>query len=320
MRQPGTADDRRHSVLGKARRLSQLSLDAIETRELPRDDFGTYEVREVDVKTALTPCAMPGEPWSLNPYTGCSHACAYCYVPDVAHVERPRWGSYVLVKRNLPTVLSHEIHRKERRDVFLSSATDPYQPAEGTHQVTRKCLEILARADWPLGVLTRNPLVRRDALLLRRFTDVEVGMSVPTLDDELRRLVEPGAPTIEARLRTLRALADEGLDTYANLMPTYPLTGGFSPDDIARAFKDAGVKSVGAGAWRYLDTVVPVMRERLRGTGYEDVIATVQDRGYWQRTFRALERAFARAGVAFHVAYPEPHRQWAPLDWTAAER
>lgn len=221
---------------------------------------------------------MPGIPWSLNPYAGCSHACAYCCVPDVAHVERPRWGSYVLVKRNLPTVLSHEMHRKERRHVFLSSATDPYQPVEGTHQVTRKCLDVLLRHDWPLSVLTWNPLVRRDALLLRKFSDVEVGLSVPTMDDELRRLVEPGAPTIEARLRTLRALADEGLPTYANLMPTYPPTGGASPDDIARAFRDAGVRTVGAGAWRYLDTVMPVMRERLAGTQYEDVLATIAER------------------------------------------
>jgi DNA repair photolyase len=312
MRLTGTvrADDAKHSVLGKARPLQQAALDAFlaarPERLLPPAEFGPYEVREIESRSALTKCAMPGEPWSLNPYVGCSHDCAYCYVPDVAHVERPKWGSYVVVKRNLPTLLAHELQRKDRRDVFLSSATDPYQPVEGTHEITRRCLEILAKHDWPLTVLTRNPLVRRDATLLRRFGEVEVGMSVPTLDDEARRLVEPGAPPVEGRLRTLRALADEGLETYANLMPAYPLTGGHSPDDVANAFREAGVSAVYAGAWRYLDTVRPVLRQRVAGTAYETILGTVVEPGYYARMFRALERAFERARVPLKVAYPEP--------------
>jgi DNA repair photolyase len=209
--------------------------------------------------------------------------------------------------------------KRERKDVFLSSATDPYQPVEAEHQITRRCLEVLARKDWPLGVLTRNPLVRRDTLLLKRFTEVSVGMSVPTLDEEARRLIEPGAPPIEGRLRTLRQLADEGLATYANLMPAFPLTGGHSPDDVARAFRDAGVRAVHAGAWRYLDTVVPVLQKRLAGTSREDIVRTVQEPGYYARMLRSLERAFARVRVPLHVVYPEPNRGAAPMDWGERE-
>lgn len=271
---------------------------------LPRAEYGTYEVREVEVKTALTKCAMPGQPWTINPYTGCSHDCAYCYVPDVAHVERPRWGSYVLVKRNLPTILAREVQRKEKRSVFFSSATDCYQPAEATHFVTQRSLEILLRHDWPIAVLTRNPLVKRDAALLRKFSHVSVGMSVPTLDDEARRLIEPGAPTIEARLRTLRFLADEGLDTFANIMPAYPLTGGYSPDDVANAFREAGVKRVCAGSFRYLDSLLPFVRKRLEGSGLESITETIQSPGYYQRMLRSLERAFERARVPLDVWYP----------------
>lgn len=320
MRLTGGVNDARHSVLGKARPLQQASMDAFlagrPERLLPPDAFGTYEVREVEARTALTKCAMPGEPWSLNPYMGCSHDCAYCYVPDVAHVERPKWGSYVIVKRNLPTILAHEMQRKERRTIFLSSATDPYQPVEATHLVTRRCLEVMRRHDWPLGVLTRNPLVKRDATLLRSFTDVEVGMSIPTLDDDARKLIEPGAPNIEGRLRTLRALADEGISTFANMMPAYPLTGGHSPDDIARAFRDAGVSAVHAGAWRYLDTVLPVLRSRLAGSDHEALLATVAEPGYYARMFRSLEKAFERARVPLRVVYPEPRAGAAPMDWS----
>ncbi|HUR69395.1 MAG TPA: radical SAM protein [Candidatus Thermoplasmatota archaeon] len=317
---PVDADDARHSVLSKARALSQTSIGSFAAgqegaRLLPRADFGTYEVREVDARQALTKCAMPGEPWSLNPYMGCSHDCAYCYVPDVAHVERPKWGSYVVVKRNLPTLLAHELKTKEPREVFLSSATDPYQPVEGTHMITQRCLQVLQRADWPLYVLTRNPLVRRDAALLKGFTHCSAGLSVPTLDDEMRRVIEPGAPTIEARLRTLRALADEGLDTFANICPTYPLTGGVTPSDIASAFRDAGVKRVFAAPWRYLATVLPVLRERLPDAEGELFTRAVQDARYYQRLFRQLAAAFRGTGVECSTMEAEPSMGPNRLDW-----
>lgn len=304
-------NDAVHSVLSKARPLQQSSLEAFAQAHprydiLPSGSFGTYEVREVDVKSALTVCRMPGEPWSLNPYTGCSHACAYCYVPDVAHVERGRWGSYVLVKRNLPRVLARELKRKPRKDVFLSSATDPYQPAEATHQVTRRALELLARADWPLGVLTRNPLVRRDIPIFRRFSQIEIGMSVPTLDDEIRRLVEPGAPPIEGRLRTLRALADEGFPPFANLAPAYPPTGGITPRDVAEAFRDSGVRNVLALPWRYVASLKPFLARALSGTRYEPVVDQLEDRALFERYFRDLSVEFARVHVAFKSADLRP--------------
>jgi DNA repair photolyase len=312
------ADDARHSVLSKARALSQTSIGAFAASQqplLPRAEFGTYEVREVDAKSALTKCAMPGEPWALNPYMGCSHDCAYCYVPDVAHVERKKWGSYVIVKRNLPTLLAKEVQRRERREVFLSSATDPYQPVEGTHLVTQRCVEVLARADWPLYVLSRNPLMRRDAGLFRRFTECSVGMSVPTLDEEMRRRIEPGAPTIEARLRTLRQLTDEGLDTFANVCPAYPLSGGITPHDVAMAFHEAGVKRVFVAPWRYLASVLPVMRERLDAQAYDVLSRAVVDARYYARLFRQLRAAFRGTGVEISTMESEPSMGANRLDW-----
>lgn len=317
---PSPANDATHSVLGKTRPLSQSSLEVFSAghvdRLLPPSEYGTFQVREVDVKTALTKCAMPGEIWSINPYMGCSHDCAYCYVPDVAHVERRKWGSYVVVKRNLPTVLARELQRRERKEVFLSSATDPYQPVESQHRITRRTVELLLKHDWPMHVLSRNPLMKRDTDLFVQFTEFECGMSIPTLDEEARRIVEPGAPPIEGRLRTLRALADAGLTTFANIMPAFPLTGGHSPDDVARAFKEAGVSHASIGTWRYLDSIVPFLRKRLAGTGYEEMLATVQDVGYWHRTFRQMERAFERHGVPLSVVYPDPARGAHMMDWS----
>src|SRR5262249_7514922 len=156
---------------------------------------------------------------------GCLHRCAYCYVPDTMKVERKRWGNYVIVKQNAPALLRRELAAKARLTVHLSTATDPYQAVEGERQITRRCLDVLARRDWPLEARTRSPLVVRDAPILRRFTQLRVGLSVPTLDDAARRIVEPAAPAIASRLRALGRLADEGFTTFANYSPAYPPTG-----------------------------------------------------------------------------------------------
>jgi DNA repair photolyase len=295
-------DDARHSVLARARTGTQARLDPSGGTWVhdPPADPATYEVLEVEAKTALTDFGL-GSGYSLNPYMGCSHACLYCYVPDVARVERPRWGTYVIAKRNLPTLLARELRRRPRDDVFLSSATDPYQPAEGRHHITRACLELLARADWPLRVLTRSPLVTRDTEILRAFTDIDVGMSVPTLDDEARRVLEPHAPNIPGRLAALRRLADAGLRTHVSFAPAYPFTGGVTPEYVAEAFRDAGVHTVVAGPWRYLESLRDPLAARLRGTALEPMTTLVERPGYQRLLFRRLGVALERAGVGFEV-------------------
>lgn len=207
----------------------------------PRDDL---VVEEVTARTALTPCTYPGLTWSLNPYLGCAHACSFCYVPDVRHEDRDAWGGYVEVKRNLPAVLHDELDTKEEGLVSLSTATDPYQFAEARCRVTRRCLAVLADADWPVGVLTRSPLVTRDLDLLDRFSDRRVGLSVPTLDDAARAAFEPHAPAVEARLSTLAELADAGLEPFVSFAPAYPPTGGWDAASIADALAEAGVACV----------------------------------------------------------------------------
>lgn len=313
-------DDRKHALLRRARSDHQAELGLFQDGASKRDEQRRVdprlagEVQEVTVKTALTRCALPGEPWSLNPYMGCAHDCVYCYVPDVAKVERERWGSYVVVKRNLPTVLAKELKAKEPRPVFLSSATDPYQPAEGVYEVTRRSLRLLQRSGWPVRVLTRSPLVRRDLDLLTRIEDLKVGMSVPTLDESARRVIEPGAPPIKGRLETLRALADAGLEPFVNIAPAYPFTT-FGPREFAAALKDAGVAQVLAGKWRYLKGVLPALRHYADGSSYAEFEAVVQDETYYDRMFRSLRAAFEREGIPFRVmGDPSRDPTWQTLE------
>lgn len=298
---PVITDDATHPTLRRRHAVQQVDLlggaDAARRKRLT-DPATAYSVSEIEAKSALTDCELGGPPmWSLNPYVGCSHRCAYCYVPDVARLERSNWGEYVAVKRNLPTLLAAELKVRRRRPVFMSSATDCYQAAEATHLVTRRCLEQLVLAQWPVRLLTRSPLVLRDLDLLHRLRELTVGMSVPTLDDEARRIVEPGAPSIPVRLRTLRALADAGLEPYVNLAPQFPFTT-HDPKSWALELAQAGVRQVNIMPWRYLDGIRGAMADAVRGTTLESWSTLIEDASYQRNQQRALVAALRAQGVA----------------------
>lgn len=204
----------------------------------------SFEIRETHVTSALRRDPLPWIDYSFNPYVGCYHGCTFCYVPRLLQIDRSEWGESVIVKRNAATVLAREIRKLPRGLVAISTATDPYQFVEGQYRITRHALEVLLRADWPVSVLSRAPLMLRDLDLFKQFSNIEVGMSVPTLDDRARALLEPWAPPIEARLRCLRVLADAGLTTFVGFAPAYPPTGGWTPERIAQTFADAGVTKI----------------------------------------------------------------------------
>ncbi len=156
----------------------------------PRHGFA---VRETMVDYAVRKNPLPGIDYSFNPYIGCSHSCAFCYVPRLMQTERAAWGTSVVVKRNPASVLAREVRKLPRGLVAISTATDPYQFVEGKYRITRRALEVLLRAGWPVSVLSRSGLMIRDVDLFTRFAEIEVGMSVPTLDDAARELLEPWA-------------------------------------------------------------------------------------------------------------------------------
>ncbi len=179
-------------------------------------------VKEVHAKSILS--ASQVYPYVVNPYTGCQHACSYCYARFMkrftGHTEP--WGQFVDVKVNAPDLLRRQILRKRPDTVWISGVCDPYQPLERKYGLTRQCLEILVDAAWPLVIQTRSPLVLRDLDTLKRAGDCEVGLSITTADDATRRLFEPNAPPISERLRALRELHEAGIRTYAMIAPLLP--------------------------------------------------------------------------------------------------
>ena len=152
------------------------------------------------------------------------------------------------VKVNAPQVLEKELHELRKEQVFLSSASDPYQPVEAKYGVTRRCLEALLRNRFPVSILTRSPLVLRDLELLRRFEWVKVGMSITTVP--VKRF-EPGVPPLQRRIATLRRLAAAGLATWVSLAPVIPGVLMVDLDQLFEELSDAGVSSVSFGILRF---------------------------------------------------------------------
>jgi DNA repair photolyase len=188
----------------------------------------TLIVKEIRAKTILSLSKV--YPWVSNPYTGCQHGCSYCYARFMKRVtgHKEPWGEFVDVKINAADLLSREITKKKRGRVWVSGVCDPYQPLEAKYQLTRQCLEILAHTTWPVIIQTRSPLVLRDMDIIKDARDFEVGFSVTTADDSIRKLFEPDAPPIDDRITALDTLHKAGIRTYAMIAPVLPGAEGLA--------------------------------------------------------------------------------------------
>ena len=264
------------------------------------------DYREEPCKAALNQVRGMGFGWSLNPYMGCAHRCAFCYVRAFERrADRPgdaRYGNSIRVKINVAEVLRSDLARPSwRRElVAVGAATDPYQPAEGRYRLTRACLETLAEARTPFGIVTRGPLVVRDLDVLQhaaRRAEVSVCLSIPTLDDAIWRRTEPGAPPPRQRLRALERLVTAGIRAGVAIAPILP---GISDrpeqlEQVVRAARGAGATFV----WGSLLHLKPGTREHfldLVGREWPDRVRDYE-RLYGQRAYlqrRESETALAR--------------------------
>jgi DNA repair photolyase len=238
--------------------------------------------KETHPKTILS--ASKVYPYVINPYTGCQHNCSYCYARFMkrftGHSEP--WGQFVDVKITAPDLLRREIGRKNPARVWMSGVTDPYQPLEARYSLTRQCLEILSQNRWPVTVQTRSPLVLRDIDILSEGRDFEVGLSVTTAEDTIRRLFEPNAPSIGERVRALDGLHRAGIRTYAMIAPMLPGAEGL-PKILAGKVDYVIVDRMN---YHHADWVY-------RKYELEDKMTD----GFFSRTAAMLSSAFAKLGI-----------------------
>ncbi len=225
---------------------------------LPSPEVRAGEVRYQDIQCRSALNAASGMPftWTLNAYRGCTHACAYCfarrYQSQLELGAGDDFSRVILVKRNIAEVLEREVDRPAWRRglVAVGTATDPYQPVEGEARLTRACLEVLARARVPVGLVTKGPMVVRDIDVLAAMSaqgEVTVYVSLPTVDEAACARLEPGAAPPAQRLRALRRLLDAGVRAGALMSPLVP---GFSTqparlEATVRALADRDIPLLG---------------------------------------------------------------------------
>ena len=228
-------------------------------RSVQTPEFAGVTFHEILAKSALN--KIPGESkaiphgWTINPYRGCSHACVYCFArPTHTYLDLDAGADFdaqLIVKLNVAEVLEKELRRPswQRSPVALGTNTDPYQRAEGRYRLMPGIISALARSQTPFSILTKGTLLRRDLPLLVEASSsvpVDLAMSVAIYDDELQQSIEPGTPSAKARLATVTAVRDAGLECSVFLMPILPYLTDTKAhlDEALRQVKAAGATTV----------------------------------------------------------------------------
>jgi DNA repair photolyase len=288
-----------------------------------------FELYEEHARSILSENDSPDIPfrWSVNPYRGCQHACAYCYArPTHEYLgfgAGTDFESRITAKINAPELLAAELSRRSwQRDLIaFSGVTDCYQPIEVHYQLTRRCLEICLRLGNPFVVVTKSYLVVRDADLLTEAARRRIGrvfFSIPFTDDAVARRIEPGATPPSRRFQALRRLHDAGAAVGVMVAPIIP---GLSDREIARVLKraaDCGARVAGYQALRLPGSVKEVFLSRLRdampdraarvealirqmrGGRLSDPRFGARMRGsgpYWQAVEQLFRKTAARLGI-----------------------
>ena len=233
------------------------------------------EIFEEEARSIVSENDSPDIPFrfSVNPYRGCLHACAYCYARPthqyLGYGAGTDFDRKIVVKVNAPELLEQELCSKRLRgqSIVFSGVTDPYQPIEASYRITRRCLEAIQKSDVAVGVITKSCLIRRDIDLLSalaREGRATVYTSLAFADAETARLIEPSTPSPALRIETLRALAAAGIPTGLALAPVIPGLNDHEIPRLLRMAREAGATRAFMTLLRLPAEVLPVFEERLQ--------------------------------------------------------
>jgi len=203
-------------------------------------------VAERHCRTALSKSDLSYD-YTVNPYTGCSHGCVYCYANFMrrfsGHLQDP-WGSFVDVKVNLLEVLAKELPKRASGSVWLSSVCDPYQEVESKYKLTRGAIQLISKYPrFSISILTKNALVLRDLDLLARIRDrVDVGFTITTFNPEAQTIFEPNSSPVDGRIEAAKRLNEAGVQTWAFIAPMLPYVTELDLEEGLHRLAEAGVK------------------------------------------------------------------------------
>lgn len=237
---------------------SEVYLDDLATEE-EREEELQYNPKtkyiQVHPKTILNKVTSPdlGFSWSMNPYQGCEHGCIYCY----ARNTHEYWGyssgtdfeQNILVKKNAPELLRATLLSKKwtPQPVTIAGNTDCYQPAERKLKITRSCLKVFAELKHPVGIITKNSLIERDLDVLKELASQNLALvvlSLTTLNQRLKSIMEPRTSSVSNVLKTIERLSGAGIPVHVNHAPIIPAINDEEIFDLVKASADAGARSV----------------------------------------------------------------------------
>jgi len=192
------------------------------------------KIHEVKARSVLHKTKIPGADWVINHYSGCMHGCIYCYARFICRWRKKneKWGEFVDVKTNAPELVAKESKNK-KGSVILCTTSDPYQPIERKYKLTRKVIQNL-NPKLRLIILTKSDLILRDIDIFKRFKNCELGLTITTLDENIKKVFEPFSSSSHARLKALKKLKQEGFATYVFVGPILPYL-----TDLEEIFREA---------------------------------------------------------------------------------
>ncbi|WP_116105471.1 PA0069 family radical SAM protein [Lewinella sp. IMCC34191] len=272
----------------------------------PEDELRT-EYIPTHPKTILNKITSPdlGNGYGLNSYQGCEHGCVYCF----ARTTHTYWGysagldfeTKVLYKEAAPELLRQALRKSsyEPMAIMMSGNTDSYQPAEKRFEITRRCLEVLYEFRHPVGIITKNSLVVRDLDLLRELAAeqlVHVCFSITTLQEPVRRMLEPRTASIHQRFEAVRVLSEAGIPVMVNIAPVIPGLTDHEVLGIAKRAAEAGARRIGYNIVRLNDEIADIFIDWVRRT-YPDRADRILNR---IRDCRGGELGEKRFGIRQH--------------------
>jgi DNA repair photolyase len=210
---------------------------------------------------------------SINPYRGCEHGCIYCYARPshcyLGHSAGLDFETKLYAKSDAAALLERELSKSGYRPetIALGGNTDPYQPIERERGITRSILEVMARTNHPVGIITKSALVARDIDILKPMAEkrlAKVAVSITTLDRSVARAMEPRAATPQRRLETVRRLVDAGIPVTVMVAPIIPGLTDHEIEPILDAARDAGARDAGYVPLRLPLEIKELFREWLR--------------------------------------------------------
>jgi DNA repair photolyase len=262
------------------------------------------KVNLVDAKSIITKSKIPSVDYVINPYVGCQHRCHYCYAVFMTRFTGhtgEKWGDFLDVKDYDWSKIKPE--KYDGKILLLSSVTDPYLPLEQKYGKTRKILESLLGTEGEIWILTKSKLLTRDIDLFKQFKNIQVGVSLNTLDTDFARALEPGASKPLDRLAALKKVHEAGVPTFVFISPIFPHITDFQAIIThAKSFTDT---------FRFENlnyrphNITPILD--LIRSQYPDLIDFYQnmrkDRSYWDSLEPEIRDYCQQMGLNFKIEF-----------------